>query len=74
MTMPKEFYRTGNYSVDHTTYGGLIYASDFNCEYSGSSATNGSVIADRIISDWRFDESCKKKNNNITNWRKSNGN
>ena len=72
MTMPKEFYKTGNYEVNHTTFGGLIYASDFCTNHSGSSDTKGSVIADRIISDWKFDESCKKKTNNITNWRKPN--
>ena len=40
MTMPKEFYRTGNYKPDHTTFGGLICQSDFNTDYSGNS-TNG---------------------------------
>ena len=68
MTMPKEFYRTGNYKVDHATFGGLIYQSDFNTDYSGNS-TNGSSIAAKIASDWRFDESCKKKTNDITKWR-----
>ena len=68
MTMPKEFYRTGRYSVDHATFGGLIYQSDFNTDYSGNS-TNGSSIAAKIASDWRFDESCKKKTNDITKWR-----
>ena len=77
MTMPKEFYRTGNYNVDHTTFGGLIYASDFNTDYSGNANTNGSTIASRIISDWRFDESCKKNDEtriHNNNWRKMNGN
>ena len=46
MTMPKEFYRTGNYKVDHTTFGGLICQSDFNTDYSGNS-TNGSSIASK---------------------------
>ena len=68
MTMPNEFYRTGNYKVDHTTFGGLICQSDFNTDYSGNS-TNGSSIAAKIASDWRFDESCKKKTNDITKWR-----
>ena len=73
MTMPKEFYRTGNYKVDHTTFGGLICQSDFNTDYSGNS-TNGSSIAAKIASDWRFDESCKKSKSTITYWRKTNGN
>lgn len=73
MTMLKEFYRTGNYKVDHTTFGGLICQSDFNTDYSGNS-TNGSSIAAKIASDWRFDESCKKCKSTITCWRKTNGN
>ena len=69
MTMPNEFYRTGNYKVDHTTFGGTIYQSDFNTDYSGNTNANGSVVASKIASDWRFDESCKKKTNDITKWR-----
>lgn len=38
----------------HTSFGGLIYESDFNTEYC-----NGN-IAQRIISDWKFDELCRK--------------
>lgn len=77
MEMSKEFCRTRSYSVDHTTYGGEIYPSDFNTDYSGKSNTNGSTIASRIVSDWRFDNSCKKNNDNRmqnNNWRKTNGN
>ena len=69
MTMPKEFYRTGRYKPNHTTFGGLIYQSDFNTDYSGNTNANGSVVASKIASDWRFDESCKKKTNDITKWR-----
>lgn len=76
-TMPKEFYRTGSYNVDHTTFGGYIYPSDFNNDYSGKLNTNGSTIASRIASDWRFDNSCKKNNDNRiqnNNWIKSKNN
>ena len=69
MTMPNEFYRTGNYKVDHTTFGGIIYQSDFNTDYSGNTNANGSVVASKIASDWRFDGLCKKKTNDITKWR-----
>ena len=69
MTMPNEFYRTGNYKVDHATFGGPIYQPDFNTDYSGNTNANGSVVASKIASDWRFDESCKKKTNDITKWR-----
>lgn len=36
-------------------FGGYIYPSDFVTDYDGSRN-----IADRIFSDWRFDESCRK--------------
>lgn len=48
------FYTT--YEVNHTTFGGKIYTSDFDSEY----ATTISDIADRIISDMKFDERCKR--------------
>ena len=54
--MPETFYRTRNYKVDHTTFGGIIYPSDFNTDYRGKDNTNGSFIAQRIISDWKFDK------------------
>lgn len=77
MTMPKEFYRIGSYSVDHTTYGGHICQSDFDTEYCRKQDTNGSKVAAKIISDWRFDESCKKRNEtriHNNNWIKSKNN
>ena len=53
------FYRTGNYKPDHTTCGSVIYNYDFDGYVSMSS------MAERIISDWKFDEKCRKlaKNN-----------
>ena len=51
--MPETFYRTGKYKVDHTTFGGLIYPSDFDPSY-----TNGN-IASRIENDKKFDEKCR---------------
>lgn len=45
-------------SMNHkyaNTYGGGVYISDFNTSYEGSHN-----IADRIVSDWRFDEQCKR--------------
>ena len=77
MTMPKEFYKTGRYSVDHSTFGGTICLSDFYTEFSGKQNTKGSTIAAKIISNWRFDESCNKndkKRIHNNNWRKENGN
>ena len=58
MTMPKEFYRTGRYSVDHSTYGGEITSFDFEGHNTIQSMT------DKILSSWRFDQSCIKNTNN----------
>lgn len=52
--MTETFYRTGNYEVDHTTFGGIIYASDFDRKPTLSD------IASRIESDQKFNEKCRK--------------
>lgn len=52
--------RYGNYKIDHTTFGGVIYHSDFNTDYRGKDNSNGSLIAQRIERDKRFDEQCRK--------------
>lgn len=57
--MTETFYRTGNYKVDHTTFGGIICLSDFDTNHRGKNNSNGSSIAKRIISDWKFDRQCK---------------
>lgn len=58
--MPETFYRTGNYKVDHETFGGIIYSSDFNTDNRGHNNINGSTIAQRIMSDRNFDQQCRK--------------
>ena len=58
--MLETFYRTGNYKTDYTTFGGVIYPSDFNTDYRGKVNTNGSSIAHRIANDCKFDKQCKK--------------
>lgn len=58
----KEFYITGNYSVDHTTFGGVIYESDFETDYRGKDQKESS-IARRIEADKRFDMQCMKNRN-----------
>ncbi len=55
-----DFYTTGNYNVDHSTFGGKIYLSDFETDYRGKDNNNGSSIAQRIVSDLIFDEQCRK--------------
>ena len=48
------------YRIDHTTFGGIIYASDFNTYYQKENIV-GSKIAKRIMDDKRFDRQCRKK-------------
>ena len=58
--MTRNYYRTGNYKPDHSTCGSKIYNYDFDGYVSMTS------MAERIISDWKFDEKCRKLvNNNI---------
>ena len=56
--MTRNYYRTGNYKPDHSTCGNVIYNYDFDGYVSMSS------MAERIISDWKFDEKCRKATNN----------
>lgn len=58
--MTEIFYKTEIYEVDHTTFGGLIYPSDFNTNSIVKNNYNGSPIAKRIASDDKFDQQCKK--------------
>ena len=58
--MLRNYYRTGNYKSDHFTCGSVIYNYDFDGYVSMVS------IAERIISDWKFDEKCRKLANNNT--------
>ena len=58
--MTRNYYRTGNYKPEHSTCGSVIYNYDFDGYVSMTS------MAERIISDWKFDEKCRKlANNNI---------
>ena len=56
--MTKNYYTTGNYKTDHTTFGGTINFSDFCTDHNRSEKSKS--WAERIVSDWRFDEQCKK--------------
>lgn len=72
--MTETFYRTGRHEIDHTTFGGEIFPSDFNT-HRGKDNTNGSTIASRIASDWIFDNRCQKNiEERIRNkeWREKN--
>ena len=50
----RKYYTPSNYA-DHTKFGGTICASDFCTDYEGTRN-----IANRIASDWKFDEQCRK--------------
>ena len=58
MEITETFYRTGNYSVNHSTFGGIINFSDFCTDHNRSEKSKS--WAERIMSDWKFDEQCKK--------------
>lgn len=58
MEMTRNYYTTGNYKTDHTTFGGTINFSDFCTDHNRSEKSKS--WAERIMSDWRFDEQCKK--------------
>lgn len=44
---------------NRSTFGGLIYFTDFYTNYSGNPNTR-SPIANRILQDRKFDKQCKK--------------
>ena len=52
--MKRNYYRTGNYKPDHSTCGSVIYNYDFDGYISMAD------MAERIISDLKFDEQCRK--------------
>ena len=52
--MTRNYYRTGKYKPDHSTCGSVIYNYDFDGYVSMSD------MAERIISDWKFDEERRK--------------
>ena len=63
--MTRNYYTPSNYKPDHSTCGSVIYNYDFDGYVSMTS------MAERIISDWKFDEKCRKnaknKQKGITN-------
>ncbi len=55
-----EIYTTSKFNVDRSSFGGIIYLSDFETDYRGKDNNKGSSIASRISSDLKFDEQCRK--------------
>ena len=69
MTNNRNYYTTPSNYVDHTRFGGKIY----NFDYEGYNSM--SDIVSRIISDWKFDEKCRKNVKNrdeSKNYKKGN--
>ena len=63
--MTRNYYTTGNYKPDHSTCGSVIYNYDFDGYVSMAD------MAERIISDWKFDEQRRK---DIENGKRGNKN
>lgn len=53
--MTEAFNKNRKYKVDHSTFGGIIYLSDFDT--NNSTSRN---IAQRIVNDKNFDEQCRR--------------
>ncbi len=64
-----DFCKTEKFKADHSTFGGIIYQSDFETDYRGKNNTHGSSVAQRIQYDQHFDEQCKKNIGNRENSR-----
>lgn len=62
--MKEKLYRQRRFPIDPSTFGGLIYPSDFNTERSLKERTDTTSIARRIVSDQKFDEQCKRNSQN----------
>ena len=56
--MTRNYYTTGNYKPDRSTCGSVIYNYDFDGYVSMKD------MAERIISDWKLDEKCRKNAEN----------
>lgn len=53
--MTMKIYQTPNYNTDHSAYGGEITLFDFEGHHTLSS------MAEKIASDRKFDEKCRKR-------------
>ncbi|MCI8416409.1 MAG: hypothetical protein HFI33_02705 [Lachnospiraceae bacterium] len=60
-----KFGRKDIYKPDPSSFGGIIYPSDFHTDFRGKNSSNGSSIANRIAWDQKFDEQCKKQGNKL---------
>ena len=67
MRETRNYEKTLNNYEDYTRFGGYVRLSDFDI-YQSLEDSNGyhtmAYIAERIISDWKFDDDCKKNAEN----------
>lgn len=54
MTETRNYYTTTRNHADYSAFGGYVYNYDFDGYNSLS------TIAERIASDWKFDNTCRK--------------
>lgn len=54
MNMAEIFQKIRSSQTDYSTFGGIIYLSDFNTSHPAGN------IAQRIVSDINFDRQCKR--------------
>lgn len=62
---------TGTHNVNHSTFGGIIYPSDFNTNHAQKGSCMTSSIAKRIVGDWIFDRQCRVSEDNARDYRKT---
>lgn len=60
----------GTHNIDHSTFGGIIYLSDYYTNYNGTDTKGASTIVTRIIDDQRFDHQCKINAENREKYKK----
>lgn len=63
--MSRTINRYGIYEVDHSTFGGIIYPSDYNTDNLGKNNYSGSPIANRIVSDSQLEKQWRKNRESI---------
>lgn len=63
--MTNSFYKAKIPFADHTTFGGKIYHSDFDRK------TTLSEMAEKITSDRKFDQQCRKNAEIKKEWEES---
>ena len=61
----KTYYRTGNYEVDHSTFGGEIEIEDFNTYFPNKKRISNQIEADKLQETIK-NKNKEKKYNNMT--------